>query len=342
MTALRSAGRSLGLAAALLALSATAAHAQTGKIAGRVVDAATQEPIIGATVAVVGTASGAATDIDGYYTILGVRPGTVSVRASYLGYAAQTTEGLRIQINQTTTVDVALTSEDVSSGEVVIQATRPIVQRDLTSTQTSVSAEELAALPVQSFQDVVNLQAGVVEGHFRGGRTGEVAYLVDGVPVNDVYDQSFAFQVENQAIQEVQVISGTFNAEYGQAQSGVVNIVTKDGGQAYEASLSAYGGDYGTTRTDLFERPSTFSPLANSEVNGSFSGPVPGLGDRLIELMREARGLVPRQPPGIVEAGAKRGHALADGGLRVGRFEVHSATMPDRRTTSPQRARSSR
>ena len=281
MTALRSAGRSLGLAAALLALSATAAHAQTGKIAGRVVDAATQEPIIGATVAVVGTASGAATDIDGYYTILGVRPGTVSVRASYLGYAAQTTEGLRIQINQTTTVDVALTSEDVSSGEVVIQATRPIVQRDLTSTQTSVSAEELAALPVQSFQDVVNLQAGVVEGHFRGGRTGEVAYLVDGVPVNDVYDQSFAFQVENQAIQEVQVISGTFNAEYGQAQSGVVNIVTKDGGQEYEASLSAYGGDYGTARTDLFERPSTFSPLANSEVNGSFSGPVPGLGDRL-------------------------------------------------------------
>ncbi|HEX9951814.1 MAG TPA: TonB-dependent receptor [Rubricoccaceae bacterium] len=273
--------RSIGLIVALAALSATAAHAQTGKIAGRVVDAATQEPIIGATVSVVGTSSGAATDIDGYYAVLGVRPGTVSVRASYLGYAAQTVEGVRVQIDQTATLDVALASEDVSSGEVVIQADRPIVQRDLTSTQTSVSAEELAALPVQSFQDVVNLQAGVVEGHFRGGRTGEVAYLVDGVPVNDVYDQSFAFQVENQAIQEVQVISGTFNAEYGQAQSGVVNIVTRDGGERYEASLSAYGGDYGTSRTDLFERPGTFSPLANAEVNGSISGPVPGLGSRL-------------------------------------------------------------
>ena len=265
----------------LCALAATAASAQTGKVAGRIVDAATQEPIIGATVAVVGTPGGAATDLDGYYAILGVRPGTVTIRASYVGYAPQTVENARVQIDQTTTLDFALAEATIEGQEVVVQAERPIVQRDLTSTQASVSADELAALPVQSFQDVVNLQAGVVEGHFRGGRTGEVAYLVDGVPVNDVYDQSFAFQVENQAIQEVQVISGTFNAEYGQAQSGVVNIVTRDGGEDYAASLSAYGGDYGTGRSELFERPRAFSPLANAEVNGSFSGPVPGLGSRL-------------------------------------------------------------
>ena len=265
----------------LFLLLAASANAQTGKIAGRIVDAATQEPVIGATVAVVGTGGGAATDLDGYYTIIGVRPGTVSVRASYVGYAPQTVENARVQIDQTTTLDFALAEATIEGQEVVVQAERPIVQRDLTSTQASVSADELAALPVQSFQDVVNLQAGVVEGHFRGGRTGEVAYLVDGVPVNDVYDQSFAFQVENQAIQEVQVISGTFNAEYGQAQSGVVNIVTRDGGEDYAASLSAYGGDYGTGRSDLFERPSAFSPLANAEVNGSLSGPVPGLGSRL-------------------------------------------------------------
>ena len=271
--------RLLGLVAVLALLPA--AHAQTGKVAGRVLDAATQEPLIGATVAVVGTGSGAATDLDGYYQIIGVRPGVVSVRVSYVGYTPQTVEGLRVQIDQTTAVDVNLAEETVEGQEVVVTAVAPIVQRDLTSSQASVSADELAALPVQSFQDVVNLQAGVVEGHFRGGRTGEVAYLVDGVPVNDVYDQSFAFQVENQAIQEVQIISGTFNAEYGQAQSGVVNIVTRDGGQRYESSLAAYGGDYGTSRTDLFQRPSTFSPFGAAEVNGSVSGPVPGLGRRL-------------------------------------------------------------
>ena len=183
-----------------------------------------------------GTERGAAADIDGHYTVLGVRPGTYSVRVSLIGYGTTVVENVRVQIDQTTDLDVALAEEAFEGEEIVVRAERPLVELDRTSSQASISAEELAALPVQSFQDVVNLQAGVVDGHFRGGRTGEVSYLVDGVPVNDVYDQSFAFQVENQAIQEVQVISGTFNAEYGQAQSGVVNIVTRDGGDRYAAS----------------------------------------------------------------------------------------------------------
>ncbi|WP_420457428.1 TonB-dependent receptor [Rubrivirga sp.] len=281
MTVSHALSRSVGLCALIAVLWVPAALAQTGKVSGRIVDAATQEPLIGVAVVVGETGRGAATNVDGYYDIVGVRPGTYDLRASYVGYAPQTVEGVRVRIDQTTTIDLSLAEESVQGEEVVVQATRPIVQRDRTSSESSVSAEDLEALPVQSFQDVVNLQAGVVEGHFRGGRVGEVAYLVDGVPVNDVYDQSFAFQVENQAIQEVQVISGTFNAEYGQAQSGVVNIVTKDGGTEYRASLSAYGGDYGTSRDDLFERPRSFSPLGNVEANGSLGGPVPGLGDRL-------------------------------------------------------------
>ena len=241
-------GRTARLAAFVVVLFVPDALAQTGKVSGRVLDAGTQDPLIGVAVIVEGTGRGAATNEDGYYDIVGVRPGTYSVRASYVGYTPQTVENVRVQIDQTTTIDLAMSEESIEGEEVIVEAARPIVQRDRTSSESSVSAEDLEALPVQSFQDVVNLQAGVVEGHFRGGRTGEVAYLVDGVPVNDVYDQSFAFQVENEAIQEVQVISGTFNAEYGQAQSGVVNIVTKDGGDAYRASLSVYGGDYGTTR----------------------------------------------------------------------------------------------
>ncbi len=272
--------RPLGLVGLLLA--GAAVSAQTGKISGRVTDAATGEGLPGANVLVVGTERGASTDIDGYYAILNIRPDTYALRVSLIGYSTKVVEGARVFIDRTTELDVEMGEEALEGEEVVVRAERPLVQRDLTSPSASVSAEELEALPVQSFQDVVNLQAGVVEGHFRGGRTGEVAYLVDGIPVNDVYDQSFAFQVENEAIQEVEVISGTFNAEYGQAQSGVVNIVTKDGdGEDYRVSGSAYGGDYGTSRTDLFERPSAFSPWGNTEANGSFSGPVPGLGRRL-------------------------------------------------------------
>ena len=260
----------------LLAVAAT--HAQTGKITGRVLDAE-GEGVAGASVQIVGTAQGAAADVDGVYTILSVRPGTVSLRASAVGYAAQTVENVRVLIDKTTEVDIRLREEGVEGEEVVVTATRPIVQRDLTGSSVSVSAEQIRSLPVQSFQDVVNLQAGVVEGHFRGGRVGEVSYLVDGIPVNDVYDQSFAFQVENTAIQEIEVVSGTFNAEYGQAQSGVVNIVTKDGGQRYAASVQAYAGGYATTDSGLF--PEANGLLGATEATGSLSGPVPGLGQRL-------------------------------------------------------------
>ena len=281
MTAPLVLSRATALLLVALVIALGGAQAQTGKLAGTVRDGATGETLPGANVLVVGTERGASADLDGRYTVLGVRPGTYSVRVSLIGYGTTVVENVRVQIDQTTTLDVSLGQAAIEGGEIVVRAERPLVERDRTNSQASVSAEELAALPVQSFQDVVNLQAGVVDGHFRGGRTGEVAYLVDGVPVNDVYDQSFAFQVENQAIQEVQVISGTFNAEYGQAQSGVVNIVTRDGGERYAVSLSAYGGDFATTRTDLFERPRAFSPFGNAEANGSLSGPLPGLGDRL-------------------------------------------------------------
>ena len=281
---------------------APGALAQTGKVSGRVVDAATGEPLIGGR-------RGRRRDGPGR----GHRRPTATTTSWRSGPgptpSACPTSGTPPRPSRTSASRSTrrrrwtwrLAEQSVEGEEVVVQAVRPIVQRDRTSSQASVSAEELAALPVQSFQDVVNLQAGVVEGHFRGGRIGEVAYLVDGVPVNDVYDQSFAFQVENQAIQEVQVISGTFNAEYGQAQSGVVNIVTKDGGDEYQASLSAYAGDYGTTRSDLFERPSTFSPLENVEANGVAGRPGARAG-RPPDVLRQRPGRpqrrLPLRPPG--------------------------------------------
>src|SRR5690606_5818341 len=88
-------------------------------------------------------------------------------------------------------------------------------------------------------------QAGVVDGHFRGGRAGEVQYQVDGVSVNNPYDNSSTLTLDRSVLQEVQVIQGTFDAEYGQAMSGVVNAVLRDGDDDfYEFSFEAYMGDY--------------------------------------------------------------------------------------------------
>lgn len=152
----------------------------------------------------------------------------------------------------TTDVNVEMVSEAVRLGEVVVQAEKPMIINDLTSSSAIVGSEEIKMMPVDNLSQVINLQAGVVGGHFRGGRDNEVAYLVDGIPINNVFDGRNSFQIENNSVRQLEVISGTFNAEYGQALSGVVNIVTQEGSQKFEGSVSAYIGNYLTSNTDIF------------------------------------------------------------------------------------------
>ena len=265
----------------LTMLFATTLYAgTTGKIVGKVTDKRTGAELPGANVVVVGTRLGAASGIDGSFIILQVPPGIYSVKASIIGYQELLYDNVRVSIDLTTHLDFQLTETVLELGQTVtVIAERPLIQRDLTSTSNKVGSEVIDQLPVENFSDVVNLQAGVVEGHFRGGRSGEVAYLIDGIPVNDVYSGSFALQVENNAIQELEVISGTFNAEYGQAMSGVVNVVTKEGGDKYHGSLSSYIGDYVSTHDDIFWNIDAFNPIYNFE--SSFSGPVPGSDNKL-------------------------------------------------------------
>ncbi|MBC7187271.1 MAG: carboxypeptidase-like regulatory domain-containing protein, partial [Calditrichaeota bacterium] len=229
----------------LLSGGGTVEAGTTGKIAGRVVDADTNQPLPGVNVVIEGTMMGAATDANGYYFVINVPPGVYTVKASMIGYQEVRYENVRVSIDMTTPLNFRLKETVLDLGEAVtVVAERPLVRKDLTSTEAVVNSQTIQRLPVDRFHDVVNLQAGVVEGHFRGGRQGEVMYMIDGIPVNDIYSGQPAFEVENNAIAELQVISGTFNAEHGQAMSGVVNIVTREGGERYAGSLSAYLGDY--------------------------------------------------------------------------------------------------
>ncbi len=264
--------------------SAVAFGGTTGKIAGKITDAKTGEALIGVNVLVVGTTRGGSTDPDGEYYILNIPPGTYSLRASAVGYAALTINDVKVLVDQTTRISLSLHSEAVEMSDVLVTATRPIVQKDLTSTTSSVTGDEIAALPLEDVASVVNLQAGVVDGHFRGGRSAEVKYLIDGVAVNDVFSGGYTMQAEVNSVAEVQVLSGTFNAEYGEALSGVVNQVTKIAGETYTGDFSAYTGGYMTDRTELFAfhapekflgfLPDLYSRVYN--VQGSLSGPIPG------------------------------------------------------------------
>ncbi len=268
----------LPLALLLLLVVPAGLHAgTTGKIAGVIKDAQSGEELIGASVVLEGTSMGAATNVDGYYVILNVPPGTYRLTATAVGYTRKAVSDVRVSIDLTTTIDVQLSQTVVDVGEeVVVTAERPVIRKDLTAKTAVVGTEQIASLPVTEVSGVLNLQAGFVAGSLRGGRKGEVAYWVDGVPVTDVYDGSQVVEVNKNLVQELQLVSGAFNAEYGQAMSGIVNIATKEGGSKFSGGLGFYGGDYVSSSTDIFPGIDDRSPFAIRNFEGNVSGPVLG------------------------------------------------------------------
>ena len=279
----------------------------TGKIAGRVTDSETGEPLPFVNVLIDGTNMGAATDIDGYYVILNIPPGNYSLRVQYVGYQTTIVENILVQVDFTTERDFELSSSAVELGELVVTAERPLVNKDMTSSLSSITAEQIENLPVDNVQSVLRLSAGVIEDggrlSIRGGRTSEVAYWVNGISTTDVYNGSSGLNVENAAVQELQVISGTFNAEYGQAMSGIVNIITKQGGKDYTGQVRVYTGDYLSSRDEFNAYknlvtepdPTGLTRIVSSEVEQplqdvkpnvynaevSLSGPIPFTGDNI-------------------------------------------------------------
>lgn len=248
----------------------------TGKIAGNVKDKATGESLIGVNIILLGTNMGASTNFDGDYFIINIPPGTYEVRFSLIGYSSQIIQNVRVSADQTTRIDMELSQQAIEMQDIVVSAEKPIVRKDLTSTESKISGDDISLLPIEDVQSVVNLQAGVVDGHFRGGRTNEVKYLIDGVSVNDVFSGDFSLQAEVNSIEEVQVLTGTFNAEYGEALSGVVNQITKVASDKYEGDFSFYSGDYVSSRKNIFNNINNISPSSIYNFQGFVSGPIPG------------------------------------------------------------------
>lgn len=259
----------------LLPFTSTLIAGTSGKISGKVTDATSKEGLIGVNILIEGTKLGASTDINGQYVIINIPPGSYNLTTSSIGYHPARITKVQISVDLTTTINFELKETSVALGEeITVVAERPLIQRDLTSSSAKVTAEQIKAYPVEDIGALINLQAGVVEGHFRGGRIGEVLYMIDGIPVTDAYSGRSGVTAETNSIQELEVISGTFNAEYGQALSGVVNQVTKDGGEKLTGDFSAYTGDYISSHTDLFPNVNRVRPQDIYNVDGNLSGTI--------------------------------------------------------------------
>jgi outer membrane receptor protein involved in Fe transport len=220
----------------LVCLAAALAGSPHGKITGRVVDAENKQPLPGVDVTIEGTTTGAATNVDGYYTILNVPPGSYALKFSIIGYAKTTVNNVRVEIDLTTTIDAELKATALVTGEVVVTAQRPIVTRDVSASQFNIQAKNIESLPVQKLTEVLTLQAGIEQGDdgivVRGGGTNQTIFLVDGFVMNDERSNVPYTAVGLSSTKEVQMQTGGFNAEYGNVRSGVVNVVTKEGDRA--------------------------------------------------------------------------------------------------------------
>ena len=258
-----------------LVLSSGSFAQTAGKISGMVRDAGTGEALAGANVLVTGTGLGAVTDLQGEFYILNVPPGAYTVEARMIGYAPVRAEKIRVSVNRTVPLEFRMTAAALAGEAVTVRADKVVLKKDQTSSIRNISSEDIGKLPAENIETVVAMQPGVVGRHFRGGRSNEVTYLIDGVSVTDAYShEARTSDVNPEIVEEVEVITGTFNAEYGDAMSGVVNVVTKEGGNRFTGNASFQAGNYLTPHTDIFKGQKNGDLDHIEDLKASVSGPI--------------------------------------------------------------------
>jgi len=260
-----------------ICLFSSTSLAQSGKISGRVTDE-NNEPLIAANILVEGTNQGAASNVEGYYSILNVRPGTYTVTFKYIGYQTKIFSNVSVNVDKTTSLDVVLNSEIIEGEVVTVIAQKPVVEFNQTSSVKNLSSDEIKSLPVQSLTDIINLQAGGVQTsdgqyHMRGGRGGEVQFQVEGMSINNPFTNEASLSLDRSIIEEVSVVSGTFDAKYGQAMSGIVNTTLKSGRDKFEISGEVYGGDYLPFDNTIYPGNKDFLPYTIQNYQLTVSGP---------------------------------------------------------------------
>ena len=263
----------------------------TGKISGKIIDSDTKEVLPGANVQIVGTNWGASTNLEGEFFILNIPPGNYSIRMTMMGYGAVVQQGVRVNIDRTTEVDGALSAQVMElDQDIVVIAKRPLVQKDVSASQNIMTPEIADAMPVADIMDAVSLEPGIsvstekMEVSIRGGGTDQISFQVDGMERKDKLNDKIYVPTNSALVSEIQVLSGGFNAEYGNIRSGMFNVVTKEGGNKFfgkvdyrigPAHQKHFGPNaFGTDQYDwkTYASPAAFNELLDAEGNSIFMG----------------------------------------------------------------------
>ena len=225
----------------LLLFTSILSAGTTGKLMGRVTDSATGEPIIGVNIVILDKQMGTITDEKGRYMIINIPAGTYSVKATLMGYTPVTVEDVKINLDLTTTLNFKLEKKAIGIEGITVKAKRKLVEKDVTGSENIVTSEDMEHMPVENIQGIVAVTAGAVGSgenlHIRGGRSGEVVYTVDGMSISNPVDNAFGMSLDLDAVSDMSVQTGGFTAEFGNAQSAIINLVTKSGGPSYSGKL---------------------------------------------------------------------------------------------------------
>ena len=286
-----------------------------GTIRGKVTDIE-GSPLPGANIYIPDVGTGAAADMNGNYIMLNIPVGEYDVVVQMMGYQKQTMTDVSIVMDQTVWLNFKLPVAAVEGDAVEVLGTKPLVEKGSTSKKVTVSSEAIQSLPIRDLSELYTLQSGVVkvvsrnksvpdheergleEIHVKGGRSGEIAYMMDGMYLRNPIFGSIGSgtRLNVFAISEFDWQPGGFNAEYGDAQSAVSNWHTSSGGKEIEyhfkfetsqvgalINSSLFGNDLETNNYDLIR--------GYDDYNFGIGGPVLGI-PKLIRLIPGAlRGL---------------------------------------------------
>jgi len=223
-------------------------------IEGVIQDFKTKEPLVGVNIMILGTYLGTSTDAFGHYVIRNVNPAEYTMEISYIGYKIIQKTGVRVESGKKVIINFEMEQTALALGqEIVVIGAKPLLQLNETGTIRSVNKEDIYNRPLDNIQDIISEQVGVTEQdneiHIRGSRTYEVQYLLDDISVQDpLSGTGFGLNISAKAIEEVEIITGGFRAEYGQATSGIVNVKTKSGQDKYEGYFSYKSDNLGLFR----------------------------------------------------------------------------------------------
>lgn len=239
----------VALVLAILLVAAPAMGQATGSIAGKVTDSTTGAPLGYTNVTVLGTPYGAMSNPQGYYEIDFVPVGTYVVQATFISYADMKISEIVVEADRTTEIDFDLRPEALLAEEVLVEAERPMIETESTSTRRGMDNEEVKVRPINTVQEAIATQPGVVlhegEIHVRGGRSSEVKMYVDGIAVTNSATGTSNLEVSLSSLSEFELLSGGFDAEYGNVQSGVINLQTREGGRQFSGEIKYLTDDYG-------------------------------------------------------------------------------------------------